>query len=637
MELLQKIMPIRMSKIRIMLLEEHLEDLLKALQDRECIHLININDRIMKWENLVKGFEPSLQELNKWERIRARLIGIIDELDLDPEPGFLDQFIKPLERKLLPITHQEEEQLLEDADKIIDRIRHQITSIVDRYMPIRQALDAMTPPDFDIDLIKSSESITVFVGTVASEHVSTLERELIEQLPSSRLYSEGKGRSRYLVVTSLNTYGDNVKSILDRRGFQVIEVPEELKGATSHTIRWIDDRVTEVKNRNRETVYRLYDSVIGALSRLEVKERLGRTEKIVVIEGWTPEHNISETTEKILDATEGLARILVTKPDEPEENIPTLLTGPFSSFSTLVETYDIPRYNEVDPSGFMALFFTVFVGLMIGDIALGVLVALAGYLFYRGAGSRGEGMRHLSKVVVASGISSIIFGALTGSFMSGVLEQFSGGTIKLPSIILSPADDPLGFIPIVLMIGIFQISVGIIIGLVNNLINERYRNIIGDQVSATLLLLGALIILVTGQFNPVGWGLVGYGLIAGGVITLVIGHGAQGLLELTNTLSNLISYIRLLALNMATTWMGRTFVLLAAMILPIRYVGLPLALFLLTFSQFFLVFISSFSTFAHALRLHYVEFFGRFFMGGGIKYNPLKVERKYTYINSGEK
>lgn len=636
MSLLHSIMPSRMEKIRVMVMEEHLEDLLRALQDLESVHLVSVSERLMKWENLVQSMEPPLQDLNRWERIRTRLATILDDLSLDPEPGFLDQYIKPLDRKPVPITHQDEDRLLGAADEAMGDIRRQISSVVDRYVPVREALSQMSRHDFDVGLIKPSDKVAIFLGTVASESIRIIQRDLTERLPYTRLYSEGKGRSRYLVVASLKIHEDEVSDILERRGFQRIPVPEELEGSTSSVIKWIDTRVAEVRDKNREPVYKLSDAVSSVLGRLEAREKLGRAGNIMVLEGWVPQARAQETVDAVLGATRGMARVIVTPPDEPEENTPTLLSGPFSSFASLVETYDVPRYNEVDPSSFMAFFFTVFVGIMIGDIALGALVAAAGYMFLRGAGSRSRGMKDLSKVIIASGFSAVLFGFLTGSFMSGVVEEFTDGAIKFPVLWLNPADDPLGFLPVVLMIGLFHLGVGILLGLVNNLMNARYGSILGDQVSATLLLAGVGVFMVKGQFALAGWGLVGYGSLAAGVAALLLGHGLSGLLELTKILSNIISYIRLLALNMASTWMGRTFVLLSAMIMPIAIVGPPLTIFLLAFSQFFLVFISSFSTFAHALRLHYVEFFGRFFIGGGTRFKSLKVERRYTYVSKGE-
>jgi V/A-type H+-transporting ATPase subunit I len=153
---------------------------------------------------------------------------------------------------------------------------------------------------------------------------------------------------------------------------------------------------------------------------------------------------------------------------------------------------------------------------------------------------------------------------------------------------------------------------------------------VGDQVSTNLLIAAASIFLLTGKFDFEGTGIVGYSLGIAGLIALIAGKGATGLLELTRLLSNVISYVRILALNMATAWMGRTFVLLGGLLIGVYPIGPVLNGVMLIFSHFFIVFISAFATFAHSLRLHYVEFFGRFFIGGGTKFSPLTSERKYT-------
>jgi V/A-type H+-transporting ATPase subunit I len=273
---------------------------------------------------------------------------------------------------------------------------------------------------------------------------------------------------------------------------------------------------------------------------------------------------------------------------------------------------------------------------MMGDISLGAILLLGGFLIYRGAGSRSEKMAALAKILLLSGVVSIVFGVLTGQFMGGAIELFSQGQVVLPIFWMSPADEPINFMLVVLVIGVIHLLAGLVLGVINNLANRQIRTMVGDQLSMLLMFLGGAIIVVTGNYQFEGYGMLGYSAVIGGLATLLIGKGPIGLLEITKIISNIISYVRILALNMASTWMGRTFVLLAGMLINIEYFGLPMAVILLLFSQFFLVFISSFSTFAHSMRLHYVEFFGRFFTGGGVNFSPLKCEKMYTELKMGE-
>jgi len=282
----------------------------------------------------------------------------------------------------------------------------------------------------------------------------------------------------------------------------------------------------------------------------------------------------------------------------------------------------MPIYNEIDPTPFLAVFFTAFVGLMSADIAIGSTLLIASFFIGRGAGSRSKSMKDLSIILLCIGISSILFGTLMGEFMGGVL--------KLPIIWISAADAPIEFLFIVIGIGMVHIVFGAILGFLNNFYRKEFMKIMGDQLSTVLLIAAASIFLLTGRFEFEGIGIAAYVMGIAGLVALLLGKGAIGLLELTRLLSNVISYVRILALNMATAWMSRTFLLLGGLLVDVYLVGIILNGVLLIFSHFFLVFISAFATFAHSLRLHYVEFFGRFFIGGGNKFSPLTSERTYT-------
>lgn len=233
-------------------------------------------------------------------------------------------------------------------------------------------------------------------------------------------------------------------------------------------------------------------------------------------------------------------------------------------------------------------------------------------------------MKSLSVVLLCIGLSAVLFGFLTGEFM--------GNLIEFPAIIISAADDPIDFLLMVIAIGMMHIVFGSILGILNNIFKREFRKMIGDQLSTLLLIASAAFFLSTGRFEPQGSSVIAYAVGVVGLATLIIGKGPLGLLDLTRLLSNVISYVRILALNMATAWMSRTFVLLGGLLVGVYLMGPVLNGVLLLFSHFFIVFISVFATFAHALRLHYVEFFGRFFTGGGTKFSPLTSKREYTIL-----
>jgi V/A-type H+-transporting ATPase subunit I len=474
----------------------------------------------------------------------------------------------------------------------------------------------------------------ITIGQITKDDLSFLERDIKQKAPHTLFYSEGKGRKKYVIVISLRRFADEINSLLKEEPFEQIEISEELSGDPSLCIRLIDEKQDDVLRRTGLVAMKLYDVVNCKIGRLKALEKMGKTERVFVLEGWIPQDKSKEVEESIRTASNGYAKTLIEKPDAAERRIPTLLKKRkiVDSFNVITEMYGVPNYNEIDPTPVIALFFPFFVGMMMGDISLGIILLLAGFLIYRGAGSRSKKMEDLSKILLMSGGVSVIIGILTGQFAGGALESFTEGQIALPIFWMSPADDPINFMIIVLVIGVIHLLAGLILGIINNFMNHQIKAMIGDQISMLFMFIGGAIIVATGNYQFEGTGIIGFSSVIAGIAALLIAKGPIGLLEITKIISNIISYVRILALNMATTWMGRTFVLLAGMLVNLEYVGIPIAFGLLLFSQFFLVFISSFSTFAHSMRLHYVEFFGRFFSGGGLSFSPLKCENMYTEV-----
>ncbi|MEM2094438.1 MAG: hypothetical protein QXI32_03985, partial [Candidatus Bathyarchaeia archaeon] len=168
----------------------------------------------------------------------------------------------------------------------------------------------------------------------------------------------------------------------------------------------------------------------------------------------------------------------------------------------------------------------------------------------------------------------------------------------------------------------------------NSLSTKQYKRLVGEQLSALSLIAGAGIIFLTGNYTFTGLSLFGYILIFAGLSMLLAVQKLIGLLQITTLLSNIISFVRIMAINISSGWMLRTFILIGEMVGSVDVFGPILMAVILTISHLFIVFIFSFSTFAHSLRLIYVEFFNRFFVGGGRKFTPISSDREFTSIKT---
>ncbi len=616
-----------MQKLRALILDETVDEVLRAVQSKGNVHIVDINRTLPQWENLAQSYMTE-QETRRWRSVLNRINRVLSNLGLTKELGLIEQLFKPRGRALIEVDAAEEMELLSTAEDKVSSVEREVEENIEKFQIVRELLWELRNAKTDIEELRSTERLYIKFGKLANEKIQLLENELRSRVRYVSMYTEGKKRTRFVALVSLCRFSEEIEKIISNYRFQEISFPKEISGTPNSCLRFLESQSSNILKKYERQMLCLHDAVLAKIERLKIKERLGKTKRIFVLEAWIPEEEKKDIKSVIDEASEGYATMVVSPPDEPQSEIPTLLKdrNVIGSFRMLTEMYGVPLYNEIDPTPFLAIFFTFFVGLMSADLAIGTTIIVSGLLIRRGAGSRSENMKNLSVVLLCIGISTVFFGVLMGEFM--------GGLVELPVLWMSAAEDPISFLLIVIGIGMGHLVFGSILGFLNNLSKRQFRRIVGEQLSTLLLIGSAAIFLVTGRFEFQGTSVVGY--VAGiiGLAALMIGKGPIGLLELTRLLSSVISYVRILALNMATAWMGRTFVLLGTLVVGTYLVGPVLNGTILLFSHFFIVFISVFATFAHSLRLHYVEFFGRFFIGGGTRFSPLTSEREYTVSKS---
>ncbi len=630
MDLKQALTPVRMRKLRVLILDDFIDDVLISLQNEGSVHIISIEDTLPRWEQLFQPYSVQ-EEVGHWQAILNRIDVMLTELEIKKELGLLEQLFKPRERVPTETTLKEEIACLRNAENIVTELEKEVEEKMKKFRAFREILWDLSGKKIAVEKFRSTDRLYVKLGKIPREEIPLLENELNSRVKFASVYVSGKKRLKIIVIVSLIEFSEEIEKILKKYTFQEVMVPEELSGDPNSCLRLLDSQSGILIKKYERQIFCLYDAIVGKIERMKIKEKLGKTKRVSILEGWVPEARSEHVKALIEESAQGNATVLLSAADEPESKVPTLLNERkvLGSFGILTEMYGIPLYNEIDPTPFLAIFFTFFIGLMSADIAIGTTITIASILIRRGAGSRSKNMRNLSVVLLCIGISAILFGVLMGEVM--------GGVVKLPIIWMSAAENPIEFLLIVIWIGMAHIASGSVLGIINNFYKRQFRRIVGNQLSTLFLLSSASIFLSTGRFEFQGISLLGYALGFVGLIMLILGSGLSGLLELTRLLSNVISYVRILAINMATAWMSRTFLLLGSLLVGVYLAGPILNGIMLLVSHFFIVFINVFATFAHALRLHYVEFFGRFFIGGGTKFSPLTSERTYTTLSAPAK
>ncbi len=348
---------------------------------------------------------------------------------------------------------------------------------------------------------------------------------------------------------------------------------------------------------------------------IEAREKARAGTHVFVIEGFLPSSRREELKAR---AAEVLGPEVVIDFVRCEawrgEPAPVVLHNPplFRPFEVLTRRVPLPRYGSIDPTPFVALFFPIFFGLMLGDVGYGVaLLVLAGVLRWRS--KPGTTLRSVAAVAAACALFAIVFGVLFGELF-GTLGHFVG----LRPLWFDREHAIVPFLALSLALGVVHITLGLVLAVVTSWRRGHKREAAGRSVATLMVLL--VIVALFAAFELLPKGLLTPAVIAVLVAfpVLIVLEGVVAVIELMSTFGHILSYARIMALGTASLMLA---VVANQMVgaLGSVVVGVVFALLfhLVNFA------IGLFSPTLHAVRLHYVEFFGKFFSPGGVEYRPL--------------
>lgn len=339
--------------------------------------------------------------------------------------------------------------------------------------------------------------------------------------------------------------------------------------------------------------------------------------------------------------------VLTTEPDAEDEppveydNLP--LTRPFEFISDL---YSRPHPGETDPTPYVAAFFAPFVALCLTDAGYGLVLVIGAYIMLRRLTRLSPGSRKLVHVLLLCGVCTVAVGLLTGGIFGLAPADMPRPFRWLEElVVLNPMENQMGFLVFTLVLGIIQVAFGFILKLTWNLRHHRAAAAWLDQGPWLMIILGAVMLLMAGRIGPAWLAGAGYGgLIVGAtVIVLFAGRhtraplhrlatGLFSLYQVSSLFGDVLSYVRLFALGVATGVIASVVNFLAVLMLDVPYVGAVLMVFVLVFGHLANIAINALGGFIHTTRLHFVEFFGKFFEGGGRPFDAFRLKTRYTTV-----
>ena len=446
--------------------------------------------------------------------------------------------------------------------------------------------------------------------------------------------------------------------------FNRIELPRELSGTPAEEIARIGEREALLQEREEsllkeagslssqwmDRVQALSDFWSVMNGRYEALDSSESTEQINFLRFWAPVDALPRI-EKELEPFSSLSDRMVKAPEEGEV-VPSMLRNPAwaSPCEPLTTMFGVPTYGGVDPTLMMAPFFYLFFGMCLGDAGFGVILALilGGVLVkFPIAGN----LRKFLIVMFICSLSTVVMGALTGSWLANTVDSFGFLHFLKPLrdrfVLWDPMNDPMTYLSVCLALGFAQLIFGLGIAFWDALRRRSYMEAFADRGGWITLLVGlALFFLVSIGKAPASLGLLAKSLAGGGALILFLTQGRtkKGLLSkafsgalslygVTSYLGDTLSYSRLLALGLSGAAIGLIINLLAKMISEgVPYVGWILALILFVIGNIFSLAINVLGAFVHSLRLQYVEFFSKFYEANGRIFTPFGYETQFVKI-----
>jgi len=401
--------------------------------------------------------------------------------------------------------------------------------------------------------------------------------------------------------------GGGALAALPRMVERLREIPTELAATEAAFERLVAEHGDELTTARAALHERLL--------RLEALERARCTARAFVLEGWVPEEVRPRLVERLRrELGEAVLVETLSREDWSGEEAPVELHNPllFKPFERLVQLVPLPRYGTIDPTPFLAVFFPMFFGLILGDIGYGAVLAAIG-LILEIRGKPGSLTDDIARIAGACALFTIVFGVAYGELFGDLGHRWLG----LEPLLFDRGEALVPFLGLALSLGLVHLLLGLGLAAFAGLRRHRPREALGPGLAAVMLALVAIALMAT--FHVLPDRLFTPAVIALLVVfpILVLLEGVAAPIELLSTLGRVLSYARIMALGTASVFLAVVANRMAGA-LGSALVGAVFALLfhLVNFA------IGVFSPTIHALRLHYVEFFGTFYSPGGTRYRP---------------
>jgi len=628
---------VEMSKVQVLGPRHLLQETIQHLHAEGVLQLRRLSD--------APGAGPDEEAQLKVKKVPLARAELASERSLEEISRRLHDLLL-----LLPVPRQDTEEkgelpdvTLTDFSSHLEAIESEIRTLHDRRLALEEErnlaaryerlLTSLVPLLTGLEGASHLETVGILVRRDHPETLALLEQEVgrVTRGAYTMLFREVDKREAGVLLTVPRESSRDLSQLLHEQGITEIRLPGRYAGQPFITTlrlilrrgRELPDEIAALKAELLRASRRWYEPLRQAhrmaqdrLARLRATAECGETEHAFIIGGWVPTARCKGLASALEEALQGRVTLLELdiRPDEYAA-VPVALRnrGVVQPFELLLSILPPPRYGSIDPTPFLAGFFPLFFGLMLGDAGYGGM-ALALALLARAKGWGGETGRKVTAIAMASSLSAIVFGLLFGEVFGG-----RGAVVGLHPILLDRTKAVPAFLGLALVLGGIHVILGIGLGLWTALRHGESAKAIARLTTLALILAAFLGILARLAYVPPSLGVGALLALGPLLVVLTAVEGILAPLEVMKTLGNVFSYARLMALGMASVMLAEV----ANQMAGLFTVGVGLMVAILLHAVNFAM--GCFCPVIQALRLHYVEFFDKFYQDGGQPYRPLSL------------
>ncbi|HNZ82654.1 MAG TPA: V-type ATP synthase subunit I [Sedimentibacter sp.] len=653
---------VNMNKINIVGLDSIKTELIKRIMDLGVVEISSQDFKLTdpEWNSYVKkdGNENEVFNLDVKISQVSEVLNSLEKYDTSKRPLFNTrkpvssaEFIKALEKN---------DSVSENVNRVLG-LNKSLSELCSEGNKIEAAILSLKPwIKYPIPLDMTETKYTsVIIGAVPSiADINELKSKLFRT--TERCYMDVVDSDKdqyYCSFICLTEEKEDILELLKQYGFSPVTF-KDLRGTAEENIMLYENSLKEISAKKetvdkditelvsfKEEIQLYHDHLVIERDKNKVLSSMLKTDTTFYVEGWVPEA-CKDSVQKVLDQYQCWYDF--KKPEEGE-NFPILLkNNAFAEpFESITELYSLPATSNIDPTAVMAPFYVLFFGMMLGDVGYGVMFALGCYIILKKFDIEGTFGRML-KVFFWGGISTIFWGVMYGSWFGdglvvGARHLFN---INLPItyVWVDPLKEPMVVLIVSFVMGLVHLFVGMGMSAYMSIRDGHLADALMDVGLWYLFILGPIFwlagdMIIPGSVLPVigKWvtiaSAIGLVLTQGrakvGIINKLI-SGVLALYGITGYLGDVLSYSRLLALGLATGVISSVLSLIGSMGSGIT--GAIMYVLVFVFGHTLNFAINGLGSFVHSARLQYVEFFGKFYEGGGDAFAPFTKKTKYIKI-----